>query len=150
MEQQQQIISILKQHRLRLTRTRRALLELFVRESTPLSVPKILCELAKRSVAVNKTTVYRELETLERIGIVQGAIFQNRKQYYELAARGQHHHFICTICSKITDVEINGSAVLASAEHIGRTAGFHVASYAVAFYGQCAACLKTLLFHRSV
>ena len=150
MKEENQIVAILKQYGLRLTRTRRAVLELLLRKHTPLSAPKILSELEKVSIRVNKTTVYRELEKLAAIGLLQRMQLQDRKQYYELTARGHHHHFVCTICHEITDIEIDESTVLAKAERLGRQAGFHITTHAVEFYGQCAACLKTFLFHQSL
>lgn len=150
MEYDQQILSILKQHGLRRTKTRQAVLGLFLGTHTPLSAERILRALAKMCLRVNKTTVYRELEKLAAAGLLQSVQLQDRKQYYELSARGHHHHLICTLCHGVTEVAINESAILAKAEELGRQAGFRVTTHAVEFYGHCAACLKSFLFHQSV
>jgi len=138
------IFSEMRRHRLRLTKTRRAVVEVFFGARAPLSAPQILLTLGRMSLVVNKTTVYRELERLEKIGIVRGVWFQDRKQYYELADRDHHHHFVCTLCDNITDIEINESGILAKAERIGRRLGFHITTHAVEFYGQCTACVSAL------
>ncbi len=150
MGNEQQILSILRQYRLRSTKTRRAVLGLFLQTHTPLSAQKILWALGKISLTVDKTTVYRELEKLATMGLLERMRLQDRQQYYELAARDHHHHFICTLCDQVTDVEINESKILATAEQMGQKTGFHITSHVVEFYGQCATCLKAFLFRQSV
>lgn len=143
MNQLENITSLLRQYRLRATKTRKVVLHLFFRDHTPLSVSRILDELEAQSVQVNKTTVYRELETLEALGIIKSLTLQDRKQYFELATREHHHHFVCTVCQQITDVEIDEEGILERAERLGRKLGFHITNHAVEFYGQCATCLTS-------
>lgn len=150
MENENMIIAVLREHHLRLTKTRRALLELFLRTHTPLPAPKILRALAKVSVRVNKTTVYRELDRLVQVGLIHGIQLQDRVQYYELADRTHHHHLVCTLCHGITDVEINESTLLARAEQLSREIGFRITTHAVEFYGQCAGCLSAPLYQQKV
>lgn len=146
----EELLQIAKRYRLRLTKTREALLDVLLSTRTPLSVPRLLDELACRGISVNKTTVYRELERLEQIGIVKSVSLQDRKQYFELATRDHHHHFVCTMCHAITDVEINEASIMAKAEQIGRRLGFHITTHAVEFYGQCASCVMTFSSRQSV
>ena len=100
----EEVFNIIQTHRLRLTKTRQGLLELFLTMHTPLSVPRILDELACRGLSVNKTTVYRELERLETNSIVRSLSLGDRKQYFELATRDHHHHFVCIECDQVEDV----------------------------------------------
>lgn len=140
----------MRRHHLRLTKTRCAVAGVFLNVDTPLSAPQILAALAKKSLTVNKTTVYRELERLEKIGLVRGVWFQDRRRYYELAYQGHHHHFVCTLCDTITDMEINEASIVAMAERLGQKTGFFVASHVIEFYGQCASCMKAFLSRQSV
>lgn len=150
MSQQEQISSLLRQYHLRATKTRNAVLCLFFRDHTPLSASRILDELDAQLVRVNKTTVYRELETLETLGIIKSLTLQDRKQYFELATREHHHHFVCTVCQQITDVEIDEEGILERAERLGRKLGFRITNHAVEFYGQCATCLTSFTVQKSL
>ncbi|MBP7060764.1 MAG: transcriptional repressor [Candidatus Moranbacteria bacterium] len=138
------LFEFLRHKRLRLTKTRHALLDLLLARPTPLSVPHILDELTVRKIQVNKTTIYRELERLEQLGIVKNIILQDRKQYFELASRVHHHHFVCTECQNIMEVEIDEARLLTEAETLGRQLGFRITTHAVEFYGQCVTCFTEL------
>lgn len=138
------LFEFLRHKRLRLTKTRHALLDLLLARPTPLSVVRILDALAVQKVRVNKTTIYRELERLEQLGIVRNITLQDRKQYFELASREHHHHFVCTTCQKIMEVEIDEARLLTEAEALGRQLGFRITTHAVEFYGQCAMCFTEL------
>ncbi|MDP2837801.1 MAG: Fur family transcriptional regulator [Candidatus Moranbacteria bacterium] len=144
------ILNLLVTKGLRLTKTRRALVSFFLEEAPPLSATHILEKLRCLGRGVNKTTVYRELERLEKIGIVRSVWFRERKQYYELAHRDHHHHFVCTMCDAITDIVINELNILTKARQLGQQIGFSVTAHMMEFYGQCAACRKVLLYRQSV
>lgn len=126
----------------RLTKNRDVLLEVLHVASGPLSPPMIVkrCHLAGRMV--NKTTVYRELDTLMRVGIVQRVMVSDRKQYFELSERGHHHHFVCRLCDAVQDVAIVDDLLVHQARQLGRQLSFVIEEHAVEFYGRCAACMN--------
>ena len=140
MEREQTILAILKEHKLRLTKTRRAMIALFLREHTPLSVPQILDELSTQMIHVNKTTVYRELETLEMLSIVKSVKLEDRKQYFELATRDHHHHFVCAECEEIEDVHLDECDLERQEELLARKNGFSVFRHSIEFFGLCKLC----------
>ena len=140
MEREQTILAILKEHKLRLTKTRRAMIALFLREHTPLSVPQILDELSAQMIHVNKTTVYRELETLEMLSIVKSVKLEDRKQYFELATRDHHHHFVCVECEEIEDVHLDECDLERQEELLARKNGFSVFRHSIEFFGLCKLC----------
>ena len=140
MEREQTILAILKEHKLRLTKTRRAMIALFLREHTPLSVPQILAELSAQMIRVNKTTVYRELETLETLSIVESVKLEDRKQYFELATRDHHHHFVCIECEEIEDVLLDECDLERQEGILARKNGFSVLRHSLEFFGLCKLC----------
>lgn len=140
MENEEKIFLTIKKHHLRLTKTRRVLLDIFFRRHTPLSVVRILDELERNAVIVNKTTVYRELETLEKIGIVQTLRLQDRKQYFELATRSHHHHLICLQCERIEDVDVSEGELLREERKVSREKQFTVLRHSLEFFGLCQHC----------
>jgi Fe2+ or Zn2+ uptake regulation protein len=140
MEREQSILAILKDHKLRLTKTRRATVALFLREHTPLSVPQILDALSAQMIHVNKTTVYRELETLEKLGIVKSVKLEDRRQYFELATRDHHHHFVCVACEEIEDVLLDECDLERQEGILARKNGFSVFRHSLEFFGLCKLC----------
>ncbi len=134
------LFKTIKHKGLRLTKTRRAVLELLVATHTPLSVSRILDELACRGLSVNKTTVYRELEQLEKVGMVKSLSLQDRKQYFELATRDHHHHFVCIECDEVEDVLFDESDLLRQEALLVRKKGFSVFRHSLEFFGLCKMC----------
>lgn len=134
------LFETIKHKGLRLTKTRRAVLELLVATHAPLSVPRILDELACRGLSVNKTTVYRELEQLEKVDMVKSLSLQDRKQYFELATRDHHHHFVCMECEKVEDILFDESDLLRQESLLVRKKGFSVFRHSLEFFGLCKLC----------
>lgn len=136
-----QIIAIpLKEHHLRLTKTRKVLAELFLQNETPLSVPGILREFLKRHISVNKTTVYRELERWQSMGIIDKVQLGDRKQHYELAARNHHHHLVCVRCERVEDVDMDETTLCAEEKKMSREKKFSILRHSLEFFGLCKMC----------
>ena len=136
----EELFYTIKRYRLRLTKTRRALVELFVATRTPLSVPRLLDELAAMTIHVNKTTVYRELKRLAAIGIVKSVQLQDRKQYFELATSDHHHHFVCIECDEVEDILFDEFDLARQEETLARKKGFSVFRHSLEFFGLCKMC----------
>lgn len=136
----EETIAILKNNHLRLTKTRKALVEIFLRNETPLSVSDILCTLSSMDRRVNKTTVYRELGQLQSKGIVGAVRLGDRKQYYELASREHHHHLICLQCERVEDVDMDEEKLFAEEKRASHEKGFAVLRHSLEFFGLCKAC----------
>lgn len=134
------LLQIIRSHQLRLTKTRQGLLDLFLVMHTPLSVSHILSELASRGLLVNKTTVYRELEQLEKVGIVRGLSLGDRKQYFELASRDHHHHFVCIECDEVEDVLFDEFDLSKQETLLAQKKGFSVFNHSLEFFGLCKSC----------
>lgn len=140
MNDTEEIFAFWRARGLRLTKTRRAFAELFSRSPAPLSVPDILCELRRMRVAVNKTTVYRELERMQQLGIIEGRQLGDRKQYYELVSRGHHHHLVCLRCERVEDADVDETGLLLEERKVSREKNFAIVRHSLEFFGVCTEC----------
>ena len=83
---------------------RRAVLELLARQSCALSALEI--EDALRAAAcrpVSRASVYRILDELERLGLVQRVEIGQARVRYERSGDGEehHHHLVCDACGLV-------------------------------------------------
>lgn len=140
MEKTEELFAIWRSKGLRLTKTRKVFAELFSRSSTPLSVPDILCEFRVMRIAVNKTTVYRELERMQSLGILESRQFGDRKRYYELASREHHHHLVCLRCERVEDADVDEKELLAEERKVSREKNFAIVRHSLEFFGVCTRC----------
>ena len=102
----QNIINDLQSKDLRITDARKALILIFEKKHTPMSVRDISEELEFSGVKVNDTTIYREIEFLMEQGIILEVNFRDKKKRYEFAFQKHHHHLVCNNCESITDIEL--------------------------------------------
>lgn len=127
----------------RRTKTREVILTILHQAAGPLSPQAVLmaCHAAGRQA--NKTTIYRDLEVLEKAGIIRRVMVSDRSQYFELTERGHHHHLVCTSCQMAQDIHINDQGLIRQVDDIGKKLHFIIVEHAVEFYGLCRSCQES-------
>lgn len=135
------LLSLLTDSGHRVTKVRKALLEILASLSTPLTVPQLLEALKQQSLPVNKTTVYRELEFLMAQKVVLEVDLLDGAKRYEIKEAGSHHHhLVCTSCRAIQCVEMHQD--LDSLEQkICKKHKFKITSHVLEFFGICESCM---------
>lgn len=131
---------IFRMNGLRVTQTRRALLQIFSKSRVPLSAASLLSMLTRLHIRVNKTTVYRELDRFVLFKIIDRVRLGDRTEYYELRSLRHHHHLICVQCENVEDVHINEGSLSREEERIIRERQFVVFKHALEFFGVCRQC----------
>lgn len=135
----QQSSAILKQSKLKSTGARLKLLDIFKHAKKPLSVNDIFSLL--RDEKADKVTLYRNVESLARIGVLKQIRLKDRQAYYELVEKNHHHHIICSHCGKIKD--ISKCAVDIINKNFLRSVGFSkLTEHSLEFFGVCVSCAK--------
>lgn len=66
---------------------------------------EVLAEVHKHSSAVNASTIYRNLEVLEQLGLVRHAHLSDRAPTYHSVTGHEHFHMICRTCEKVISVD---------------------------------------------
>lgn len=95
------LITLMKKHDLRITKPRRIVFDLLKHSSTPLG----LGEIAKRCEGVDRSSIYRVIDTYTEIGVVK-VVNIGWKKLYELTDlfHPHHHHFRCDVCGKMMPI----------------------------------------------
>ena len=98
--------------------------------------------LSAEDVDIGLATVYRSLELLSELGILQKMEFGDGCSRYEVntidPTRHHHHHLICTQCGKVEEFDDD---LLENLEHdIEQKTGFQVVDHQVKFFGICKEC----------
>ncbi len=125
----------------RLTPLRRELFRVLASAGRPLPAMRLLELLARRGRPVNKTTVYRELELLGSLGIIQSIDLGGRERSYELAAgQEHHHHLVCVACDRVEDVKLDEASLRHQAAQAARRRQFTITRHMLEFFGLCSRC----------
>jgi Fur family ferric uptake transcriptional regulator len=82
---------------------------------------EVLACVRESSSAVNLSTVYRNLEVLEELGLVRHAHLSDRVATYHSATEHEHFHLVCRKCQRVASVdpEVAGSFAARLREEYG-------------------------------
>lgn len=115
--------------------SRRRVVELLAGERCALTA----LEIDRRLDSVGRASVYRTLEQLEQLHLVQRVDIGGDAAGYERADPEQHHHHI--VCQRCGRLEPFASPALEkSIEQISREVDFEIAAHDVVLRGLCPGC----------
>ncbi len=127
----------LKNSGLKITQARLKLLDIFKRAKKPLSIKQITKQLG--DTEADMVTLYRNVELLENLGLIKQMRFTGRQAYYELITENHHHHLVCEVCGKISDVNECGAVM--QGPKLLKTHGFaKITEHSLEFFGVCSKC----------
>lgn len=127
----------------RITVARRALLGVLVTTEAHLTAEELAAEVQKTYPDVHLSTVYRTLDALERMGVVDHVHLGHGGAIYHLAD-STHHHLVCEVCGVVVEVDEDTLAPLA--QHLADAYGFTVRTRHFALVGRCQSCMKDTAF----
>jgi Fur family transcriptional regulator, ferric uptake regulator len=89
------------------TKQREKILELFI-DGSLLTAKAISNTLSD----IDRTTVYRTLNTLVKQGTLREVHLHKEYAHYELINEGDNHqHFVCTNCDKVVPIEVDEKVI---------------------------------------
>ncbi|HHT43375.1 MAG TPA: transcriptional repressor [Firmicutes bacterium] len=127
----------------RLTPQREAVLDVLIANAEDhLSAEEIYMHTKELHSEIGLATVYRNLELLEKLGIVHRFDYGDGQSRYEISLRDgeehYHHHLICKQCGYIG--EFHSDLLEAIEKRIEEEIGFEVTDHCLRFFGLCAQC----------
>jgi Fur family transcriptional regulator, ferric uptake regulator len=131
------VLALVRQHGGRATPARRLLLQALFGSQEHRSAEELATEVRAHAPDVHLSTVYRNLEELERLGVIDGTRLGDGPATYHLASAA-HGHLVCEKCGSMTEVpddmfrDLIGSA---RARY-----GFAINPHRFAVTGLCANC----------
>lgn len=126
----------------RTTPIRTTLLKIMTKIKRPLTTQELLKALETNGLKANKTTIYRQLESLKENNLVNEVHFNDRTIRYELKiANTHHHHLVCLKCKKIEDVTLPED-LHHQEEMLFEKNNFKVLQHFLEFFGLCKNCQK--------
>jgi Fe2+ or Zn2+ uptake regulation protein len=128
----------LLQSRYRLTKQRSAVLKA-MGDGTHLSAETILDRVRSQLPGVSLGTIYRTLDILRELGLVQVFSFAGQAARYE-AALDKHHHLLCTQCNNLINVHTPGLEEIA--QQVAEDTGYIDIEYSLTIIGRCMRCAR--------
>ena len=123
----------------RITSSRRLLLHALFDSPRDRTAEDIAAEIQANNPDVNLSTIYRNLDELERLGVIVHAHLAHGPATYHLAALA-HGHLVCEECG--ATIETPGDVFTGLAQTAESRYGFEIHPYHFAVPGRCQQCRK--------
>ena len=119
---------------------RLALLELLDSQTCALSAIEIVDALRGSERPVGRASIYRILDELERLRLVQKLqVGQTMARYEPIrAGKGHHHHLVCDNCGTVTP--FTDPNLESAIEKLSRRVPMRVAEHEIVLHGACEDC----------
>ena len=132
----------LSENNYKMTSQRRDILKVLIEnESKHFSAEELYNAVKEINPNVGLATIYRSLELLHGLGIVQELDFDHNYRRYELSLDDEHHHhLICVKCEKI--IEFNDLVLEGFEANLEKEYQFKIIDHQIKFYGYCQECLR--------
>lgn len=124
----------------RVTAPRRAIISVLANSHHPLQPAEIYSLCKDQSPAVGLVTVYRTLERLEALGLIQRVHQEDGCHMLMPAAEGHEHYLVCTSCGRATLFQ--GDNLEPLFQQVAAATGYQVSEHWLQLFGTCPDCLK--------
>lgn len=136
----QRALNKLKENNIKLTDSRKLILEYLVDTDTHPTAYDIFDYLKTKTSNVSLATIYNTLEIFINENIVISVMGNDQKRHYDFFL-DPHYHLICESCGKIWDAENFDFSTLKEAAFL-KFPDFKVNNFQIKIYGLCSNCRK--------
>jgi Fur family transcriptional regulator, ferric uptake regulator len=133
-------VEALRSQGLRVSAARRLVLESLFAADGPIPAERIADGLAGRLPQSDLASVYRNLETLEAVGLVRHFHLGHGPGLYGLAGAGEREHLVCSSCHAVRTADPGEMEAVRSL--IQSDFGYHASFTHFPIVGLCAQCAR--------
>jgi Fur family ferric uptake transcriptional regulator len=131
-------LSALERAGYRLTAPRRELAQLIADRSGHFAAADLVTAAHDRHIDVGRATVFRTLDVLSEVGVVERIDLPNGEHAYLACEPLHHHHVICSGCGRSRDIDDAG--IRAVVRDVARRTGYRVDDHRLELFGVCPDC----------
>lgn len=132
---------ILKSNGYKMTSQREAILKIFIKnKGNFITAEKLFTEVKELHSKTNLSTIYRNLDVLEKLNIVHKTPAENGNFLYLLICKNSHHHHI--ICKGCGKSEVLDYCPLNDIKTSLKNKNFTLTEHKLELYGYCHDCEK--------
>ena len=132
--------STLHSQGMRLTGQRKLILQVLEDAGGHLDAEAVFERAHKRDERVSLATVYRTLELLKKMGLVDQHYTsrEHLREVYEPVGADEHYHFSCIKCGKV--IEFQSPMIDRARKQLAKELGINILHACACFEGYCASC----------
>jgi Fur family transcriptional regulator, zinc uptake regulator len=132
------VMEELKKAGYKYTGKRKAIIDLFIQhQNRALTASHIYNEVLPLYPKISPDTIYRTVNLLEELGLIEKLEFKEQANAYRLRCQSSHHHHaVCTKCGRSTILETCPVEILQ--DQLGE---FQIEGHKLEVYGTCKKCM---------
>jgi Fur family transcriptional regulator, ferric uptake regulator len=132
------LVTALERAGFRSTRPRRDVAGLIAAQAGHFAAADLLAQARDRKLGVGRATVFRTLDVLTEVGVVERIDLPSGEHAYIACQPDHHHHVVCSNCGRSQDV---GDARLRSVvRDVARQTGYRIDDHRLELFGLCPDC----------
>jgi Fe2+ or Zn2+ uptake regulation protein len=103
-----------------------------------LDADEIYLQAREKQPRLSLSTVYRTLQLLKKLNLVEELHFDETHHHYEIKPSSKHHHLVCLGCGKIVEFKCPLSPKMKKS--IAREKSFEITGVEIRMAGYCLEC----------
>jgi Fe2+ or Zn2+ uptake regulation protein len=126
---------------LRNTSQRALILDIVRKGSGHLDAYEVYHRARLKQPRLSLSTVYRTLQTLKKLELVEEVHIDETHHHYEIKRSGEHHHLVCLGCGKV--IEFRYSLAEQVKKNVAEARDFKITGSEVRMTGYCSSCQES-------
>lgn len=123
---------------MRITNQRALILEIIRQGQGHLDADEVYRRARQKQPRLSLSTVYRTLQTLKKLGLVDEVHFDEDHHHYEVKPATEHHHLVCLGCGRVVEFQYPLARLVK--KNVPEARDFEIAGSEVRITGYCPAC----------
>ena len=133
-------IDILRSNGFRVTRQRMLIMDAVCGGQGHTTLGEIYARVKGMDASIDRSTVYRTLELLMKVGLVVSADIGKAEKVYEISKSQAHHHLVCQECGKV--LLVHSDIVQSLFDDLERHYQFAISMDHLVIFGMCFTCAR--------
>jgi len=126
---------------LRVTSQRALILNIIRRGQGHLDADEVYRQARRKQPRLSLSTVYRTLQTLKKLGLIEEVHFDETHHHYEVKPATEHHHLVCLNCGRV--IEFNYPLTRLVKRKVVEAKDFEITGSEVRMTGYCPICRES-------
>ncbi len=126
----------------RLTAPRRVVVEIIANSRYVMEPQAVYLLARQRAPRIGLATVYRTLEKLEDLGLIQRIHRPDGCQAFIATVEGHQHPLICRRCGRVEYFSGDAAIVTRLSQHVAEESGYTIQEHWLQFFGLCSECRR--------
>ena len=127
---------------LRSTNQRALILDIIRQGKGHLDADEVFRRARIRQSRISLSTVYRTLQKLKQLGLVEELHFDETHHHYEIKSPTEHHHMICQECGRVIEFEYPLTRIIK--RDVPESKGFEIKNTDIQITGYCPDCKERI------